>query len=56
MVNDRDHTRLLHMLDYSNEALTLVEGRSRDEVDFDILWQVLTEELPDLVSALKKIV
>ena len=110
MVNDRDLTRLLHMLDYSREAMTLVEGRSREEldqdrtlnlalvrlieivgeaanrvsdviqatypeipwfqivslrnrlihgydsVDFDILWKVLTEELPDLVAALEKIV
>jgi uncharacterized protein with HEPN domain len=110
MLNDKDHIRLRHMLDYSREALTLIEGKGRkeldqdrtlnlalvrlveivgeaanrvsnetqgayaeipwfqivslrnrlihgyDSVDFDILWGVLTEELPILVAALVKIV
>ncbi len=110
MLDPKDHTRLRHMLDYSREALALVKGKSRtdldqdrilnlavvrlveiigeaanrvtddtqgaypqvpwlqivglrnrlihgyDSVDFDILWKVLSEELPILVAALEKIV
>jgi uncharacterized protein with HEPN domain len=110
MLNYKDHTRLKHMLDYSREALALIEGKDRkeldqdrtlnlalvrlleivgeaanrvssetqnahaeipwfqivglrnrlihgyDSVDFDILWQVLAEELPALVGALEKII
>ena len=110
MLNDKDHIRLLHMLDYSREALSLIGGKGRkeldqdrtlnlalvrlmeivgeaanrvsdetqsahteipwfqiislrnrlihgyDSVDFDILWGVITQELPALVAALEKIV
>ena len=110
MRNFKDHIRLRHMLDYSREALHLIEGKNRkdldqertlnlalvrlleivgeaanrvseetkgvyaeipwfqivglrnrlihgyDAVDFDILWGVLSEELPALVASLEKIV
>ena len=110
MLNEKDHIRLRHMLDYSREALILIQGKVRNEldqdrtlnlalvrlmeiigeaanrvsdetqaayaeipwfqivslrnrlihgydsVDFDILWGILTEELPSLVVALEKIV
>ena len=102
--------RLRHMLDYAQEAITLIRGKSRadldadrllnlalvrliemigeaashvpsderawypglpwaqivgmrnrlihgyDFVDFDILWQTVVEDLPELVAALKRIV
>jgi uncharacterized protein with HEPN domain len=53
MLNEKDHIRLRHMLDYSREALILIHGY--DSVDLDILWGILTEELPSLVVALEKI-
>ena len=110
MLNYKDHIRLRHMLDYSGEALRLIEGKDRkdldqdrtlnlalvrlleivgeaanrvseetkgvyaeipwfqivglrnrlihgyDAVDFDILWGVLSEELPALVASLEKII
>jgi len=110
MLNYKDHIRLRHMLDYSVEALRLIEGKDRkdldqdrtlnlalvrlleivgeaanrvseetkgvyaeipwfqivglrnrlihgyDAVDFDILWGVLSEELPALVASLEKII
>ena len=110
MLNYKDQTRIKHMLDYSQEALSLIKGKSRkeldenrtlnlalvrlieiigeaanrvseeskenypeipwpqivglrnrlihgyDAVDFDILWGVLTNELPALVTALEKII
>ncbi len=34
-MNERDHTRLQHMLDASLEALTFTEGRTRADLDTD---------------------
>ncbi len=37
MLNEKDHTRLRHMLDYSREATALVKGKSRVDLDRDRL-------------------
>ena len=53
------------MLDYSSEALEMGSrvGRLRnrlihghDNVDFDILWQIVTQDLPVLTKELESIV
>ena len=108
MPPDRDRIRLAHMLEHAKEAIHLVEGRNRedldtervlslalvrlleivgeaanrvpvpergrypgipwpqivglrnrlihgyDNVDFDILWQVVTQDLPPLIAELEK--
>jgi len=110
MLQPKDRIRLQHMLDHAAEALNMIKGRNRedldndrqlnlslvrlleivgeaasrtsestrsshselpwiqiiglrnrlihgyDSVDYDILWGVLTKELPALVVALEKIV
>jgi uncharacterized protein with HEPN domain len=65
--------RLLDMLEHSREALAMINGKTRfdldndrklnlalihgyDFVDFDILWQILNDDLPRLIAKLEKIV
>jgi uncharacterized protein with HEPN domain len=108
MLQPKDRIRLQHMLDHATEALNMIKGRTRedldidrqlnlslvrlleivgeaasrtsestrsshselpwvqiislrnrlihgyDEVDFDILWTILQEDLPPLVTQLKQ--
>ncbi len=108
MTRHEDDVRLRHMLDHAEEALAMVQGRTRadldkdrplnlslvrlleiigeaaarvdsgqralysdipwsqivglrnrlihgyDSVDFDILWEIVTNDLPSLITALKK--
>jgi uncharacterized protein with HEPN domain len=37
------------MLDYSREAVSL-------KIDFDIVWQILTRDLPPLITDLERII
>jgi len=109
MPSQRDRVRLDHMLDHAREAITLMQGKTRadldsdrvlslalvrlleivgeaagrvseeecaqhseipwpqivglrnrlihgyDAVDYDILWQIITDDLPPLVKALEAI-
>lgn len=41
--------RLRDMLDYSREAVSL-------KIDFDIVWQILTRDLPPLITDLERII
>ena len=51
-----DSVRLRHMLDACREAVQFSQGRPRsdldsDRIDHDILWNILTQDLPPLMSA-----
>jgi uncharacterized protein with HEPN domain len=38
-MNERDRTRLEHMLSYANEVVTFTRGKTNDDFDTDILLQ-----------------
>jgi uncharacterized protein with HEPN domain len=51
-------TRLRHMRDAAIEALGFISGRQRNnlDIDLDIVWEVVTNDLPFLVSELGGII
>ncbi len=57
MTRRSNDIRLRHMLDHAREAIALTQGKPHgyDAVDLDILWQIITVDLPPLVSALETI-
>ena len=44
-----------HMFDMSRKATEQVAGLSRLDYDEDIVWEVVTRDLPALVAALEKL-
>jgi predicted nucleotidyltransferase len=46
-----------HMLDMARKAIEKIDGRSRDylEVDYDLVWDVVSSEVPPLVTQLEQI-
>jgi len=54
-MKDKDLIRLQHMLDYSLEALSTASGRKRSDLDLDILWDTVDNNLPELIKELEKI-
>jgi uncharacterized protein with HEPN domain len=46
------HLRIRHMLDHAREAIEIVRGRTRE--DLDIVWRIVETDLPALVDALQK--
>lgn len=53
-MSNRDRVALLHMLDHAREAVELIHGY--DTVDFDILWRIVHDDLPPLISQLERLV
>jgi uncharacterized protein with HEPN domain len=43
---------LRHMLDHALEAVAMVKGKTR--ADLDILWQIVNQDLPSLIESLRK--
>ena len=50
MPPDRDHVRLLHMLEHAREAVQLVEGRTREDLDADRLLSLALVRLLEIVG------
>ena len=50
MQPDRDRVRLLHMLEHAREAIQLVEGRSRQDLDVDRLLSLALVRLLEIVG------
>ena len=50
MPPDRDRVRLLHMLEHAKEAIRLVEGRSRAELDTERVLSLALVRLLEIVG------
>ena len=50
MLSEKDGVRLRHMLDYSQEAVELVKGRTRADLDTDRLLELALVRLIELVD------
>ena len=50
MPRDRDRVRLLHMLEHAREAIQLVEGRTRQDLDTDRLLSLALVRLLEIVG------
>jgi uncharacterized protein with HEPN domain len=50
MTRHDDHARLRHMLDHASEAVRLVEGRSRGDLDADRLLNLSLVRLLEIVG------
>jgi len=50
MHNDKTKTKLLHMLDHSREAISLLEGKSRTDLDHDRLLNLSIVRLLEIVG------
>jgi hypothetical protein len=50
----KEEDRLRHMLDAAITAVEFVKTRKRS--DLDIVWQIVTADLPPLITELKKII
>ncbi len=50
MLSEKDSVRLRHMLDYSREAVQLVTGRTRADLDTDRLLELALVRLIELVG------
>ena len=50
MLSEKDALRLRHMLDYSREAVELVRGRSRPDLDRDRLLELALVRLIEVVG------
>ncbi len=50
MPRDRDRIRLLHMLEHAREAIRLVEGRSRRDLDTDRVLSLALVRLLEIVG------
>jgi uncharacterized protein with HEPN domain len=50
MLDYKDHTRLMHMLDYSREALTLVKGKNRIDLDEDRILNLALVRLIEIIG------
>jgi uncharacterized protein with HEPN domain len=50
MQRDRDRVRLLHMLEHAREAIQLVEGRSRQDLNVDRLLSLAPVRLLEIVG------
>ena len=50
MPRDRDHVRLLHMLEHAREAIQLVEGRARQDLAADRLLSLALVRLLEIVG------
>lgn len=47
---DRDRVRLLHMLEHAREAMRLVEGRTRQELDADRVLSLAVVRLLEILG------
>ena len=46
---------LRQMRDHAHELADIVRGQSRgDNVDHDIVWEIVTTDIPELVAQLQK--
>ena len=50
MPRDRDGVRLLHMLEHSREAIQLVSGRTRQDLDTDRVLSLALVRLLEIVG------
>jgi len=50
MSEQREHIRLRHMLDYAREAVALVQGRKRADLDDDRLLELALVRLLEVVG------
>lgn len=50
MPRDRDRVRLLHMLEHAREAIQLVEGRTRRDLDTDRVLSLAVVRLLEIVG------
>ncbi len=50
MPRDRDRVRLLHMFEHAKEAIQLIEGRSRRDLDTDRLLSLALVRLLEIVG------
>ncbi len=50
MPPDRDRVRLLHMLEHAREAIQLVEGRTREDLDGNRLLSLALVRLLEIVG------
>jgi uncharacterized protein with HEPN domain len=50
MPPDRDRIRLLHMLEHAQEAIQLVEGRSRTNLDEDRVFSLALVRLLEIIG------
>ncbi|OGV74009.1 MAG: hypothetical protein A3K19_22630 [Lentisphaerae bacterium RIFOXYB12_FULL_65_16] len=50
MLPDKDRTRLLHMRDHGREAIALVAGRTREDLDRDRLLNLSLVRLLEIVG------
>ena len=50
MPRDRDRVRLLHMLEHAREAIQLIEGRSRRDLDTDRVLSLALVRLLEIVG------
>jgi len=62
MLPEKDLVRFRHMLDSSTEIewQQIIGLRNRlihgyDSIDFDIMWIIICQDIPSLISKLKKI-
>ena len=57
MSNPRIKERLQDMLTYSQEVIAIMHSKTRRDldVDLDIIWQVVTQDLPKLTETLIEI-
>lgn len=47
-----DEVRLKHLREAAATALRFTEGRTRTDLDNDVLWATISEDLPALHTAL----
>ena len=50
MLSEKDAVRLRHMLDYSREAVSLIGGRSREDLDTDRMLELALVRLIEVVG------
>ncbi len=50
MSAEKDHTRLQHMLDYSREAVTLIQGKTRADLDEDRTLNLALVRLIEIIG------
>ena len=45
-----DDVRLRHLVDAAERAMQFAAGRSRADLDLDVLWSTVRDDLPALVE------
>ena len=56
MPRDRDRVRLLHMLEHSREAIQLVSGKTRQDLDADRVLSLAVVRLLEIVGLRNRLI